>query len=173
MRPLIIAFAVVVAGCGAARPSPATTSDTGDAGDGSLEEVAFLSGSWRARPEGGEGALTRERWSAPRNGVMLGVGRVDEAGSLAFFEFLRLARTDEPDCRVAYFASPMGKPAVRFCLAERGPGRVVFRNPDHDDPQEIGYAREGDGLAVWTRSQRTVDGTQQLRLRRWRMLRDR
>ena len=108
---------------------------------GGIEDLGWLAGCWQG--EGGGGA-NRECWMAPEGGLMLGVNRVITPRGTQF-EFLRIAPHEGG---LALLASPGGKPAVPFALIESDPSRAVFANPEHDFPQRITYARDGDALSA-------------------------
>jgi hypothetical protein len=101
----------------------------------------WLPGCWLGQDgSAAKGAI--EVWTAPEAGGMLGLGRTVR-GTRASFEFLRLERTDKG---VEYVAQPGGRPPVRFASTAIEAKRVEFANPQHDFPQRIEYARDGDTL---------------------------
>lgn len=104
------------------------------------EPPAFMAGDWCA----GDGARRfEERWTAPIDGRMHALARSVREGRLSGFEFLRI----EPiDGGYTYFAQPGGGAPVPFREVERGAGRIVFANPEHDYPQRIEYFRDTEGL---------------------------
>jgi len=95
-----------------------------------------------------------ECWSAPRGGLMLGWNRSVRADGRGAFEFLRIADTADG---VVYFASPGGREATPFRLAEAADRSVVFENPEHDFPQRILYRLGTDGV-LHARVEATADG---------------
>jgi hypothetical protein len=104
----------------------------------SLNGLAWMTGYWIGSDEGSE---AEECWLGPKGGLMLGVHRdVNESGS-AFFEYLRIEQTAEG---IVYFASPGGREATAFALAETSERRVVFENPAHDFPRRISYWLDED-----------------------------
>jgi hypothetical protein len=62
-----------------------------------------------------------------------------------------------PRTWVALFRAPLAAASLgvaTFTAREATDSTVIFRNPDHDYPQEVGYRRAGaDSLIAW------VDGT--------------
>jgi hypothetical protein len=112
-----------------------------------IEQVAWMQGCWQmdAGPR-----VVEEQWMAPRGGVMLGMGRTVRDGKLVEYESVVLR---EQDGRLAYEAHPSGQPSAVFMSATITESTVVFENPMHDDPQRVGYTREGDSLLAW------IDGT--------------
>lgn len=117
------------------------------AGAPSIEDVAWITGSWRTEPQVmADGAKwTEEVWTEPAFGSVLGVGRSVGGLKTRSYDFMRIA-TDEKG--LAFYGSPQGAPAVRFDAVEVGAGRAVFVNPRHDYPQRIGYVRSGDTLTA-------------------------
>ena len=101
----------------------------------------WLPGCW-AGQDGSAAAGATEMWTAPQAGRMLGLGQTVR-GTRSSFEFLRIERGEQG---VDYVAQPGGRPPVRFASIAIAPGRVEFVNPQHDFPQRIEYAREGDSL---------------------------
>jgi len=130
----------------------------------SVDALAWMAGTWEGRDN--QGVEMEEVWLAPKGGTMLGLHREVAGGKTASFEFLRIALEKDG---VVYWASPRGRPATPFTLAETGPRRAVFANPAHDFPKRILYwideagalhARiEGEGAAgaqewTWRRASR-------------------
>jgi hypothetical protein len=107
---------------------------------GSVDNLAWMAGTWEGRDH--EGTEMEEVWLAPKGGTMLGLHRDVAKGRTASFEFLRIA--DEKD-GVVYWASPRGRPATPFRLAETDVRRVVFANSAHDFPKRILYWTDAAG----------------------------
>jgi hypothetical protein len=103
------------------------------------EQLAWLAGSWSGTQAG---VQVEEVWIVPKAGVMLGMHRDVFASGKSFFEFLRIAETDDG---VALFASPEGQPPTRFDMVFSSERRVEFENPTHDFPQRILYWLDEDG----------------------------
>ena len=122
------------------------------AGPPAVDSLAWMAGTWQGRDA--EGTEMEEVWLAPKGGTLLGLHRDVAGGRTVSFEFLRISA--QPD-GIVYWASPQGRPATAFKLAEAGARRAVFANPAHDFPKRILYwlddagalhARiEGDGPA--------------------------
>jgi len=72
---------------------------------------------------------------------MLGIHRDMRPGMPPFFEFLRI---EEREGGLVYMASPRGRDATPFKMAELEPRKVVFENPEHDFPQRVMYWLEGE-----------------------------
>jgi len=104
-----------------------------------LSDLGWLVGGW----QGTMGkAQIEEHWIPPAGGTMLGVSRTVAGGRTVSFEFLRIeGRPDGP----VYVAQPQGRPPVEFKLTQRSENRVVFENPQHDNPKIIRYSKEADG----------------------------
>jgi hypothetical protein len=108
-----------------------------------LGELAWLAGCWCGGSEGGE---EEECWMSPRGTVMPGLHRDVAASGRTFFEYLRIAATEEG---VVFYASPGGRTSTAFPLVHLGVEEVVFENPGHDWPQRLTYRRLPEGsLAV-------------------------
>jgi len=106
-----------------------------------LADLAWMNGSWVAMDT--NGVRTEEHWAPAAGGMMLGMHRTIRGnGGQAFFEYMRIALTESG---ITYFASPGGRPAVPFYLAEQEPFAVTFSNPEHDYPQVIRYWLAEDG----------------------------
>jgi hypothetical protein len=116
----------------------------------SLARLAWLQGCWEARFP----AVTiEENWMAPRGDSMVGVSRTVREARLIEHELVILR---EAGGVFTYEAHPAGQPAATFTAAEVGDSSIVFRNPEHDYPQEVGYRRVGaDSLVAW------IDGQSQ------------
>lgn len=123
-----------------ADPPSETVETAGPAA--TLEDLRWLVGSWRG--QSGD-TVQEELWTAAAGGLMLGLHRDVTPGRPAFFEFLRIAESEEG---IVYLASPAGREATPFRLIEIGEHSVWFANPEHDFPQRIGYRLEGDDLVA-------------------------
>ena len=120
-----------------------------------IERVSWLTGCWLNTARG---AVIEEQWMAPRGGVMVGMGRTVRADTLREYE---LVLVRDQGSELAYEAHPSGQPTATFRSTVVSDSQVVFRNPDHDYPQEVGYRRLGaDSLLAW------IDGTVGTRSRR-------
>ena len=106
-----------------------------------VEDLSWMSGYWLSCDDGRE---VSETWSHPRGDLMAGYG-LTVSGGRTSFEALRIAGHDGA---LAYMAQPGGAPATAFPAVEVGSGRAVFEKADHDFPQRIVYAREGDVLVA-------------------------
>ena len=108
----------------------------------SLDDLAWITGTW----EGTSGSVRQEEyWSRPAGGLILGIHRDLFEGGRSFFEFLRIEQRGED---VYYVAMPRGRPGTDFRLVQLEDNRAVFENPEHDFPQKIIYARDGETLSA-------------------------
>ena len=83
----------------------------------------------------------------PRGKSMLGMGRTVRGDTLAEYESVLI---QEQDGRLAYKAQPSGQQGAVFLTTVATETEVVFENPAHDFPQQVGYRRDGaDGLVGW------------------------
>jgi hypothetical protein len=73
---------------------------------------------------------------------MVGMSRTVARGRTVAFEFLRI---EAREGRLAYLASPGGRPATRFELVRSAEGEAVFENLAHDFPKRIHYRKLPDG----------------------------
>jgi hypothetical protein len=105
----------------------------------------WLAGCWHR--ERGQ-TIVEEQWSLPRGRTMLGTSRTVRGDSTVEYEFLILRlRADD----WSYEAHPSGQAPATFRTAGPPTGdEVLFANPAHDYPQQIGYRRVGrDSLLAW------------------------
>lgn len=128
MRATLIALCLALTGIA----SPALSGEP---------EFGWLAGHWRAETGG---RVSEEVWMMPEGGLMTGMGRTLRDGRAVSFEFLYITTGED----AAYFAQPGGRAPVRFGLVAQDGERAVFENPDHDFPQRIEYARDGDTLTA-------------------------
>lgn len=118
-----------------------------------IDDLSWMAGYWLSCEGGRE---VSETWSDPRGGLMAGVTVTVGRSGQGSLEFTRIWPVGE---RLAFLAQPGGVPATVFPLIEATSNRAVFENPDHDFPQRIVYAREGDTLTG--RIEGTADGQAQ------------
>jgi len=85
-----------------------------------------------------------EVWIAPKAERMLGVSQTVRPDRTEF-EFMRIERAGTSG-QIDYVAQPSGRPPTRFRMTDASPSHGEFVNADHDFPQRIRYAREGDLL---------------------------
>ncbi|MBF0665716.1 MAG: hypothetical protein IR159_09300 [Brevundimonas sp.] len=104
-------------------------------------DLSWVAGYWLDCSGGRE---VSETWSDPRAGLSVGHAVTVSGGEVAF-EMSHIGPTPQG---LAYVAQPGGAPPTAFVLAESGPARAVFANPDNDFPTRIIYERAGDRLSA-------------------------
>ena len=131
-----VALMVLVArGAGAAEPD--------------LARLSWLVGCWASDgAEKGSG----ERWLLIGE-VLIGVSRTIREGKPAEVEHMEIGHL--ADGKLAFVAHPSGQRAVTFVLRRIRDGEVVFENREHDYPQRIVYALDGD-----SKLRARIEGTQ-------------
>ena len=119
-----------------------------------VHRAAWLQGCWEATTAT---QTVKESWTAPEAGAMIGVSRTIQNGKMTAYEFIVLREEGE---RLAYVAHPSGQLPATFLSTSVSGSELIFENPAHDFPQQIGYRIEADALHAWIR------GTQKGRSRR-------
>jgi hypothetical protein len=115
---------------------------------GPIDRVGWLQGCWQTTSSS---RVVEEQWTAPRGGIMLGVGRTTRDGRLIEYEFVVLS---EKEGQLAYEAHPTGQATAVFMATAVSEAAVVFENATHDFPQRVAYQKQGaDGLLA------SVEGT--------------
>ena len=108
-----------------------------------IQRVAWLQGCWELSvPE----RTVEEQWMAPRAGSMMGMSRTVRGGKLVAYEMVLIR---EEGLALAYEAQPSGQPAATFLSTTVTGSQIVFENPSHDFPQQIGYQIREDALLAW------------------------
>ena len=79
---------------------------------------------------------------------MIGVGRTIRDGKMTAYEMIVLREQGD---RLAYEAHPSGQASTTFLSTRISASELVFENPAHDFPQEVGYRHDGDSLLAWIR----------------------
>ena len=111
---------------------------------GHLGQIGWLQGCWEARSER---RTIEENWMPPRGGTMIGVGRTVRADTLFEYE---LVVVRDLNGVLTYEAHPSGQPTATFTAREVTDSTVIFSNPAHDFPQEVGYRKAGaDSVVAW------------------------
>ncbi len=103
--------------------------------------LSWMAGYWLDCSNGRE---VSETWSDPRAGLMAGHALTIENGRVSF----ELAHIGPTAGGYAYVAQPSGAPPTVFVMAETGPSRVAFANPENDFPTRVIYERDGDALTA-------------------------
>ncbi|MDO9489293.1 MAG: DUF6265 family protein [Sphingomonadaceae bacterium] len=132
---MIAALALLL---GAAAPEPPAGSTPASP---SVDRLTWLAGEWVSESAD---RWTEEQWSAPRGGLMLGLGRSGKYDRAMGFEFMRIAA--EADGRILFWGAPGGQAPVAFRLVEQDATSAVFENPRHDFPKRVAYRRDGNRL---------------------------
>lgn len=102
-------------------------------------DLSWMAGYWLDCSGGREAS---ETWSDARGGLSVGHAVTIENGRPSF-EVSHIRATPQG---FAYVAQPGGAPPTVFVLAESGPARAVFANPENDFPTRVIYERDGDAL---------------------------
>ncbi|GJL97001.1 MAG: hypothetical protein DHS20C06_08180 [Hyphobacterium sp.] len=111
-------------------------------GCASAADLGWMEGHWRSEAEG---RVSEEIWTSGEGGLYLAVNRTIRDGQARGFEFLRILETSEG---AAYCAQPGDSEAVCFEQVAISENSVTFENPDHDFPQRVTYARDGEALTA-------------------------
>lgn len=120
------------------------------------DSLSWMAGCWRQ--ERGR-VIVEERWSPPRAGMLMGMGRTIHNDTLQEHEFVLIR---EEQGRVQYEAHPSGQPPNIFPLKSMTEDAVTFEDPAHDFPQRVGYRRAGsDSMIGW------IEGTRGTNTRRF------
>ena len=107
----------------------------------SLDQLAWLTGCWRA--DDGKRQIT-EHWMKPSGNNMLGMSHTVVNGKTREYEFIRIVQEENGD--IFFVAQPSGQKEARFKLMNVSDREARFQNPDHDFPQRVIYRRDGDSL---------------------------
>ena len=107
-----------------------------------IQRARWLQGCWEASLPA---RTVEEIWTRPRGGSMIGISRTIRDGKLTEYELVVLREQGD---RLAYVAHPSAQTPATF-LSTTVTSTLVFENPAHDFPQQIGYRRDGDGLLAW------------------------
>src|SRR5688572_20560502 len=73
---------------------------------------------------------------------MFGVSRTIRQGKTVAHEFMEIRHL--PDGKLAFIGHPSGQSTTVFPVLRIDEAEVVFENPEHDFPQRVAYAREGE-----------------------------
>jgi len=118
-----------------------------------IQRAAWLQGCWELVSPA---RSVEESWMAAKGGSMIGVSRTIRNGKTTAYEMIVLREEGE---RLAYEAHPSGQPPATFLSTRITESELVFQNPEHDFPQEVGYHLEGETLVAWIRG--TQNGSDQ------------
>ena len=123
---------------------------SGAAQGSGIQRAAWLQGCWELTSPG---RSVEESWTAAKGGSMIGVSRTIRDGKTTAYEMVVMREEGE---RLAYEAYPSDQDPATFLSTRISESELVFENPEHDFPQEVGYRRSGNGLLAWIRG--TQDG---------------
>ncbi len=107
--------------------------------DLNINQFGWLTGCW-ATPDNS----SQEVWVVDSEQSLAGFGVSISGNKVGFYEILSIKQSDQG--LWVYTAHPSGQASATFQAVYLSKNSVVFRNPDHDYPQEISYRREGDHL---------------------------
>lgn len=110
-----------------------------------IHRAAWLQGCWELTTPA---RIVEETWLVAKGGSMIGVSRTIQNGKMTAYETIVLREQGD---RLVYEAHPSGQPAATFLSTHVSASELVFENPAHDFPQQIGYRLNGDTLLAWIR----------------------
>ena len=104
----------------------------------------WMAGCW----VGGTGdERFHERWTAPDDHTLIGLGYTVKAGRMTAFDYFRVVVREG---RAVYVAQPGGVPPTEFRAASMTSTDVVFENAAHDYPKRVAYQRlDATHLTAW------------------------
>lgn len=118
-----------------------------------IESLGWMAGCWAYE---GKEAGSGETWTSPAGRTILGVSRTVRDGITRQWEFMRIEQRE--DGSIAFVALPSGQNEAAFPMIALEPARVVFRNPDHDFPQQVTYALDAGRSRILATIEGTIDG---------------
>jgi hypothetical protein len=104
-----------------------------------LAKLSWLVGCWAS--DGAE-AGSGERWISVGAKGLLGISNTIRQGKTVESERMEVGYL--PDGRFVFVAHPSAQPSATFPLLRISDTEVVFENLEHDFPQRIAYARDGE-----------------------------
>ncbi len=119
-----------------------------------IQRAKWLQGCWELSTPARD---VEEIWTRPKGGSMIGVSRTIRDGKLTEYEMIVLREQGD---QLAYVAHPSGQAPATFLSTRVAATELVFENPAHDFPQQIGYRLDGDTLLAW------ISGSQNGKTRR-------
>jgi hypothetical protein len=118
-----------------------------------LAKLSWLVGCWASDgAEPGSG----ERWTSVADKGLLGISNTIREGKSG--ESARMEIGYLPDGKLAFTAHPSGQASAVFTLLRITQTEAVFENLEHDFPQRVAYAKEGESK-LRARIEGTQDGT--------------
>jgi uncharacterized protein DUF6265 len=112
---------------------------TAAAAEPEIGQLHWLAGCWAS--DGAEPG-SEERWMPLAGGTMLGVSRTVRQGKTVALEFMEIRHL--PDGKLAFVAHPSGQGTTVFTAVRASDSEIVFENPEHDFPQRVAYAKDGE-----------------------------
>jgi hypothetical protein len=104
-----------------------------------LAKLSWLEGCWASDgAEPGSG----ERWMSVAGKGLLGISSTIRQGKTVESEHMEIGHL--PDGRFAFVAHPSSQPSATFLLLRISETEVAFENLEHDFPQRIVYAEDGE-----------------------------
>jgi hypothetical protein len=107
-----------------------------------LNDLAWLSGCWKAKPDQSR-VNNMEQWSKPFGNVMMGVGAELTNGQLSSWEHMKIE--SGKDGKIVLQLRPHNQKEVAFTLTGDKAETLTFENPKNEFPQKVIYRREKDG----------------------------
>lgn len=114
----------------------------------STTDLAWLEGKWV-----GEfyGKPMEEHFTAPKAGLILGMGRIADHSSVDFFEFMKFEDSAQG---LIFRAWPFGEAGVIFTVNQWSQQKIVLLCPQNPFPRQITYELKAQKLWI------TIEGTE-------------
>ncbi len=109
----------------------------------SIKSFQWMEGKWikdEATP-----TESIEVWKTVSEKEMKGFGLTTENGDTIFYEKLSIIK----DGSEIFYQADVGEGQIRFKLTNSEDNRWSFENPEHDFPQRIIYAKEGNDMVAY------------------------
>jgi hypothetical protein len=118
-----------------------------------MDNLAFMRGRWVVDTES---QYIEETWGPAREDAMVGSLRWARKGEVWLYELMSIEADEEHGLvfRLRHFGRGLepwkseAEGALTYPLQDFSENRVVFENPERDDPRRFVYEREGDTLTV-------------------------
>jgi len=118
-----------------------------------LVKLSWLVGCWASDgAESGSG----EHWTSVAGKGLLGISNTIRQGKTVESERMEIGYL--PDGKLAFTAHPSGQASAVFTLLRITETEAVFENVEHDFPQRVAYAKDGESK-LRARIEGTQDGT--------------
>ena len=108
-----------------------------------IDSAAWLQGCWELKADN---RTVEEIWTPPKGGSMIGVSRTIRDGKLTQYEMVVLREQGD---KLAFVAHPSGQSPATFLSTQVSDRELLFENPAHDFPQQVGYRRDTRRLLAW------------------------